>query len=851
MKTPVLPTLLTLFFSIFLHLLNAQECADSIFARYFRCAQHFADTYPREKVHLHFDNNSYYVKDSIWFKAYVTLAEGNLPSMISKPLYVELVDQLGNVIERQIVELQRGQGSGQMALKPSCLPGYYEVRAYTRWMLAFEEEECFSRTFPVYRQQQSGTEIQKSIGTYLLDQSMKQRPSEKESTLSLRFFPEGGSLVCGLPSVVAFEAESREEGAVSIAGVVQVGADSILTRFHTLHNGMGTFSYTPGAEPAVAVVEYAGKSYRFALPEALPEGYVMQVSNKSGALDIQVTRSSALLTDTLALFVSQQGRPLIYGQAQFADAHTLHSTVSTQQFAGGVTQVSLISTSGRILCERLCYVMPAPSLQIEALTPITAMYQPHAPIHYELMLKSPNASQVHLSVSVRDALRSDYSEFDNSLYTDLLLTSDLKGYIHQPGYYFVNRSPQRQRALDALLLVRGWRKYDLTQLMGARSFTPSHLPESQLVLHGQVRSSMRQRPKGNLLVSVFAKNDEQQVMGSTLCDSLGNFTIPVEAFVGTMDALIQTRKPNSKSNVETTVSLFRNFSPPLRPYDYKELHPQYQEMERLWSLSLQADSLLEDSLMRQSGFHLLDEVQVKAKKRLTSTVESFEQSFSAYYDVALLLDEMRDKGEKVDRLTTFLSEVNPNITINRQEKEGEMLDVARYNGADILYLINGVLVTDREANLFLENDVDAIKYIQLCKGKGALDRIYWPETSAQVGVASELASSSAFYCYITTIDSWKEDKKYSGSWGIRRTQLQGFSRPQEFYSPAYLDKKLIPAEGDNRRTLYWNPNLVADENGKVTIACYNAGSSTFPIVHVEAFGEDGRIASAVFLPEIR
>lgn len=77
------------------------QSSDTIFSRYFRYAQNFADAYPREKVSLHLDNASYYLGDTIWFKAYVVTAEQNLPTTISKPLYVELLDQLGNVVERQ------------------------------------------------------------------------------------------------------------------------------------------------------------------------------------------------------------------------------------------------------------------------------------------------------------------------------------------------------------------------------------------------------------------------------------------------------------------------------------------------------------------------------------------------------------------------------------------------------------------------------------------------------------------------------------------------------------------------------------------------------------------------------
>ena len=125
--------------------------AKVVFEQYMNQAQTFAETYPREKAYLHFDNTSYYVGDTIWFKAYVTLAEKQVFSSISRPLYVELVDQAGHIADKQIIKLTQGEGNGQFVLSKSMLSGYYEVRAYTRWMLAFNEPHYFSRTFPIYR----------------------------------------------------------------------------------------------------------------------------------------------------------------------------------------------------------------------------------------------------------------------------------------------------------------------------------------------------------------------------------------------------------------------------------------------------------------------------------------------------------------------------------------------------------------------------------------------------------------------------------------------------------------------------------------------------------------------------
>lgn len=109
-------------------------------------------------------------------------------SLISRPLYVELVDQTGHIADKQIIKLTQGEGNGQFILPHSMLSGYYEVRAYTRWMLAFNEPQYFSRTFPIY-QLSNSDKLERSITTYELSSSMENRPSETEEKLNVRFFP--------------------------------------------------------------------------------------------------------------------------------------------------------------------------------------------------------------------------------------------------------------------------------------------------------------------------------------------------------------------------------------------------------------------------------------------------------------------------------------------------------------------------------------------------------------------------------------------------------------------------------------------------------------------------------------
>lgn len=847
------------------------QSSDTIFSRYFRYAQNFADSYPREKVSLHLDNASYYLGDTIWFKAYVVTAEQNLPTTISKPLYVELLDQLGNVVERQIIQLTDGEGTGQIILNNTFFTGYYEMRAYTKWMLAFDNPSCFSRVLPVYRKRLSDEETPRSIATYRMDASMKQRPKDKEKKFTVRFFPEGGQLVKGISSIVAFEATSRDKGAADVEGTVVLPSGEELAHIRSLHDGMGYFEYKPEEKAGVAKIDYEGSTYQFDLPEALPQGYVLRIDNRREMLDITVARSSQAMKDTLAVFVSSQGRPYKCMTLDFEDELNCQFRISTKELPPGVQQISLVNLKGETLCERFCYVMPRSSMLLACKTD-HALYRSFEPVTCRIKVRDHlnRPVQANLSVSIRNGVESDFREYDHSIYTDLLLVSDLKGYIHQPGFYFENQSAERFKMLDVLLLVRGWRKYDLSRLIGKRPFLPRYLPETSLTLYGQVESYFGKALR-NVGVSILARRDSVSIAGMTKTDSLGYFSAPVDGFSGSMDALIQTRNEGKKWNKQAVVKLFRNFEPSLRKLDYYELNPEWKETGDLKQLLDTLDIAYKDSVFGPDH-HLLDEVVVNAKRLnlLLKQTERFEKEILGYYNITQVVDKMRDKGEAVYNLPMLLKELNPNFRLS------DSLSL-HYNNSRVLFIVNGGVLSYGKTDYVLDKDVDAIKSIMLYYDQAGGESVFvmnkqsnrvtkftannfwsgrwqdgdlsdlslqdaigadsgpdalWGEKDRKTMKKGPLQKSSVVVCSITTIDDWDPNKTYKARRGIRHTYIQGYNEPLEFYSPAYPNGAPLYTE-DSRRTLYWNPNVKTNEKGEAVIRCYNSDNSAPLIINVE------------------
>ena len=168
----------------------------------------FNRLFPQEKAYLHFDNTGYFRGETMWFSAYVVRTDRVLLSDMSRVLYVELLDPTGEVIETRKVRLDGGRGSGSIKLDRLLTSGFYEVRAYTRYMLNWDSGWAFSRVLPVF-------DAPKEPGDYghpsiaVPDHrkrlpSVRQEDSVGRSALNVDFYPEGGRLVAGLGSRVAF-----------------------------------------------------------------------------------------------------------------------------------------------------------------------------------------------------------------------------------------------------------------------------------------------------------------------------------------------------------------------------------------------------------------------------------------------------------------------------------------------------------------------------------------------------------------------------------------------------------------------------------------------------------------------
>jgi len=831
-------------------------------ARYVSMVDHFSKNLPQEKVYLHFDNSTYYQGDDIWFSCYLVASGFHKTSTLSQTLYVELLNPGGEVIDKQTLKVENGKCHGKFTLnKLPFYSGFYEVRAYTKYMLNFGAETIFSRTFAVYdKPTKPGAYEEKKLmkygwGLYPL---LRKTPV-KEKAVTLKFYPEGGNLVVGVTSQVAFEATDAYGNPIEVSGEVVGENKETIVRFKSLHDGKGVFSYTPSDKiqtnnkaPKV-VVNYKDKRYAFNLPAVQPKGMVLKVDNLSFPDSIRVSMLSngdtprgvfglALLSgSSLQKYImidTSEGKPIAFKM----DKTTLPA---------GVSRLILFDAQGAILSDRLLFIHRTDTLNIKESTD-KKVYNSLEQVNMQFVITDPDTIPVEttFSVSVKD--KQNDVKPDQDIQSNLLLMSEIKGYVHNPDYYFESDDSIHQRALDQLLMVQGWHRFDLDWVNGKKNFAMKHRPEKGIEINGQVVSYVRSIPKANVNVStlISQKDDSTQLHNSFVecfvTDSLGRFSFTADV-QGRWEMIFAVREKRKKKDYRTVLD--KLFSPAPKQYRYTDLFARIPNPEEdkpnVTDTSIQAvnDSVAKailkinyDSIAKkgvQGKMLHLKEVVVKAKKhsKEKDILENRSKSL-AYYDVYAEQDKVLDEGGVTeDFLGNFLVKKNRDFYWLYDNP----FKILMYKNR-LAFLVIDYKKTSRAESFNTPKDlrVECIKSMYISEDARSIVNYVEPgEWDDPIG-----GPPSYYGCvvFIEIFPDWNSPTQPGK--GVRKTWLDGYSQVKEFYSPNY---SILPPEEDYRRTLYWNPSVKTDKDGKATIQFYNNSSCKSFSISAETITPQGVI----------
>ena len=768
---------------------------------------------PVEKVSLHTDKDIVSPGEDLWYSAYCVLGTGYNYSLASKVLYVDLINSNNEVILSQTQELIEGRGAGSMRVPEGLVSGTYLLRAYTNWMRNYDSDFFFTKRI------------------YIIDKNgvSTEALTEVEEKIDLQFFPEGGDCIIGLSGLIAFKAIGADGLSRVVKGNILNSKGDFIAPINTLDKGAGFFTHTPILGERYEVELEDGS--RYSLPEAKAEGYSLLVNNTSSrSIIVKVKASDQLRAKRFYVIGSIQNEKYYQGRFEFAETDVVNFEIPKSKLPSGVMTLTLFDEEGKPRSERIVFINNKEELVINTKINKNRLGT-RDKIQIEIDVRNTNGDPIRtdLSVSITDGGRVKKSVNSNNILTHLLLESDIKGEIEEPGSYFRDQQRSTTSKLDLVMLTHGWRRFNWKDKQDSLSdkFTFS----TGLSITGTARYSDNRLLK-NRDLRVISKSDNALKMYPIRTDNLGRFSV------------------DSLNHSKSTEFVFNAYSPKGAPIDLKIVLDEKEEEDARSELTLKNYTIVDnfkeikdkeeriayvnatslrretDSLYDLSKVTILDQVFLEGQgtKKEANTAPSV---YNLTPDSAVYTKDFN--GSPAQGVTALLSTVS-GVTVN-----GEMVYIrgsqfASFNSdTGPLWVFDGVpIVGGADVNGQSSNIPEIIRGLTFFD----IERVEVLKSGRAASYGSRGANG------VILVYTKRGSYVNSGTTSPSFT-LNGYSGSKEFYSPKYDVKLEKHKKPDYRITLYWNPSLTTNKNGRASLVFYNTDITKNIQVDVQGLSEYG------------
>ncbi|MEO7522486.1 MAG: hypothetical protein ABIT58_00250, partial [Ferruginibacter sp.] len=464
-----------------------------------------------EKIYIHYDKPFYSAGETIWFKAY--LYNNGLPSLLSDELYLQVEDAEGKLISKKKYPVQGATVTGSIVLSDTLARGYYMIDAITKTIASGAAEFKYAKNLFIYHPLE---------------------PARKESIakrISLQFFPEGGHLIDRIRTQVAFKATDETGNPFLVSGVIKLDSTNVVTQFKSSHDGIGKISFTPHlADILFAEVDVNGTKYKFPLPAVEASGVYLKIADADSGNTFEITRSrkDRELFDTVRLVVKMNDDTVFEKIIPFGNELVLAGFLKTKNLSSGILHFMLLNKYAVPLAERLSFTLNKEDLIKPGLVFIKRDSSKKAANSFEL--KFADTTTRSFSVSVTDITTKEFPDKEN-IWSRLLLTSDLRGYIYNPGYYFESDDAEHRQALDNLMLTHGWTRYNVRQNTASDKTNNDHY---LITISGSVTEAGNGKSvAGGTLELQLITEDSSFQSYDAIVDKNGKFKLDSLLFFGT------------------------------------------------------------------------------------------------------------------------------------------------------------------------------------------------------------------------------------------------------------------------------------------------------------------------------
>ncbi|RYG22313.1 MAG: hypothetical protein EOO07_00195 [Chitinophagaceae bacterium] len=726
-----------------------------------------------------------------------------------------------------------------------------------------------------------------SYSFYIVDKKDRNRKAtipillQDIDELDLQFMPEGGHMVNGIYGKVAFKALGADGMGKNTKFKVVNSKNEVLAEASALHKGMGSFYLLPQKdEKYTAIYTLNGKEQKQALPVAKEEGTTLRIDHlsKADSLLIYVKASENRRTDQPYQLVVQAADENVMTLSINLKNGFSNLKLAKSNFPDGIIHITLFSPEQQPLNERQVFINRKQKIKLELNTTQNS-YKLRDSISLEIMATNEEGLPASgtFSVAVTDNGQVKQDQHEDNMASYFLLQSNLKGNIEEPAWYFSNEETSTLLALDHLLLTQAWVGYQWDEVLKPIEIA-KFKPEKGNLIEGKV-TALLNAPAPDVTVNLLSLG-KNFFVADTVSDAKGKFIfkdlplidspsysfkvknakgktaaaiISVDEFKRAKNNLTMNPvKPWYVNADSTLLNYYKNVEKQKKPIDPAQLKLEGTKLKEVEIIgNIKEKNFIEKTAWDAAIFKKITEEELKKKPRQTLYELLYERidgfTIGDFYADGCFgikewgLDEVTQKKfppasrPRKHRSPTYMigqrpiaivsiDKFNTVIVAGEQETyQGQPHDNETNNfNASITNLYPEKIYP---TNVFIFNAMNAedIKDITVYKGCNA----FFLEITTRGGKGPWVAPTRGGYVY-------------------RPLPLY---MPKEFYSPKYTVNKSTGLP-DLRSTIFWDANVITDENGKAKLSFYAAdlpGSYTIKVEGTDLMGRFGYKKSTIMI----
>lgn len=720
-----------------------------------------------QKIFIHTNKDNFEVNENIWFKAYIVNSE-NIPDNFDENLYVELISPESEVVYSRLLKIENGNAYGDFPVSDSLLSGTYLIRAYTNIMKNYDNSLIFTKEVSVNNP--TNPKISKNL--YLKAKKI----TRKADDFAIEFFAEGGEMVYGLTSKIAFKAINYLGNGIEIYGFIRDNNNKIVADFKTEHNGMGIFIFTPEENIKYSTEVYYNEKKHTKNFDCKIEtyGYALNV-NPFSEDSVKVSVEAKLFenNDTYyktIYFIAQQNDSIKFKTVKVLKDLKTEFYIPLDSLNTGIAQLTLFNGKAEPRCERLIFINKN---DFHVVNYSVEKSEALKKIEFKISNSKFINEKSFCSVSVIDTSSKITSA---NILSTMFLTSDLGGEIENPDYYLTDFNSNKTRQLDLVMLTNGWRRFKWTEIMSENIDTLKYKPEKGISITGKIRRVLIDLPSKQTQVTLTVLDAYNDVF-KTITNDDGEFSFSELYYSDTLNVLIEALTTNEKDNViinatenDTLEISFFPFTAGSLKFINRKIIKKEENIERTET---------------HSGLHGTPDQVIYCDDLSSSKSNVLELIKSKSPGV-----NVTDEGVNIRNSKSFMASSEP------------------------LYLIDDI-----------PSDLSAVKSLSV----NDVERIEIIKSASNSAIYGSRAANGVIAIYTK--------RGFNVITGWQKLKIVAYYTPKEFYQPNF---KIINAD-TIISSIYWNPNLVTDNEGKTEIKFRVPPQNSAYRVVLQGISENGNV----------